>query len=555
MLSSIIETYKLPTNLTKSTQELFSPSTIKYTEFKSPKEHVDVLYMDNDQIPVWFSSRAGKLVPTVYTLWRAPFLLEKVYTNPHVIEVLIGGANLMLPGCAPSFGTIQKGDVVGICDTAHPNRVMAIGYAALDLKDITKTVGTTGIAVNVIHRVDDVICHVAKKKVEVPEQVEEVTMVLKEEEEEEEEEKGEEETDVQAKEEDSNQSTHGDDRSEDVTTDQVEKLTKELNDLTTDDVDYLLKRALYQTLTQTPVTPPLSSSQFMDQLVQNLATDHSDVNIKKSSWKKAAKFLKAMEKDGFLKLKGKGDDLTVVEVAKSSNNDTLKGFVPYKVKKPAKKSPSESSSNGKAAGSLILEHYYKPTSVLRPLYNSLDLELDAYYTTKELRKHLDQYIDKEQLVNPADKSTIIVNDFLSKIIPGNKNLVKRSQLLAPFEKQFSSFYTISKPGQSNGSLKKLRGTPPKVHIVIETKIGRKTITRVFNFETYGVDAEELSAELKLKCSGSATIRPNVQSPKIIEVVVQGSHSQKAVELLTTKFGLNPNWIDSEDKSKKSKKKK
>lgn len=537
MLASILETYKLPTNLAKTTEELVLPSTIKHTAFKAPKEYVSTLYTDDEQTPVWFATRSNELVPTVYTMWKAPFILPKVRTHPHVIEVLIGGADLMLPGCIPPFGEIHEGDIVGICDSENPDRVMAVGRANRDLSRVEKCVGTTGIAVKVMHRVEDVVCLVTKKKIEVPETVG-VEMEFKDE--------PKDETDNTSESTETTEPTESTEMEE--AQDPEQSAVDNLNTLTIEDIDHFFQRSLFQTLTQSTIIPPLNSSNFMDHIVQNLPLDHPQIQIKRTSWKKSAKFLKAMEKDGFLRLKGKGDDLVVVGVASKENNDHLKNFVPYKIKKRVvtDSRPKESSNQ------LILSKFFKGTSPVRQVFNSLDLDFTQYYTTNELREILNKYISKENLVNEKNKKNIVIDDVLAKIIPGQDTTVGRDKIFPPFLSRFSEFYTLTKPGQKSKA-KILKGSPPKVNIVTETKIGRKVITRVFNFQHYDIDPEELSMELKLKCSGSSTIQPNVQNPKVIEVLVQGSHALKVVELLTKKYGLHVSWIDSEDKSKKKKK--
>jgi translation initiation factor 2D len=57
--------------------------------------HVSVSVINKE--PLFFEFH-GQLFPTVYTLWQAGSLLQCVYTWPPVMEKLLGGADLMLPG-------------------------------------------------------------------------------------------------------------------------------------------------------------------------------------------------------------------------------------------------------------------------------------------------------------------------------------------------------------------------------------------------------------------------------------------------------------------------
>lgn len=546
MLSTIISTYDLPQGLSKETEEIILPSTIKQTTFRTVKEVVGTIYTDEDQTPVWFKTKDSELIPTVYTAWKAPFLLSIVHTHPHVIEVLEGGADLMLPGSVPPFSEkITKGGIVGVADTKDPYLVKAIGRSNYKLSEFERTIGTTGVAVTVYHTNDDMLFRLAKKKIRAPEELD-LEIKFKEEE------KGEEE---EVKEETVPEATESISETQEKTIKEdgeVEELAEEVDQLTVEDIDHFFRRSLYQTLTQTTLQFPLPASVFMNHINDNLAADHSSIQIKKTSWKKAAKYLKTMEKEGFLKLKGKGDDITVVSAINKDSNETLKNFVPYKIKKKA--APVKSSKNDKVSSGLILEKWYKPTSPLRQVFNDLDLVFAQYYSPAEVKDILNKYIAKHNLVNERNKKTVILDDVLFSITPKSEKIIGRDQILDPFLKKFSEFYKIVNPNeQQDNSSAPIRGSVPSVQIITETKIGRKLITRTSNFEPFGVNATDFANELKIKCSGSTTIGQNVQNPKLTEVTVQGPHGKIVVDLLTKKYGLNPNWVKFDDKSKPKKK--
>jgi translation initiation factor 2D len=515
----------------KPIEELILPSVIKHTTFKSPKDNIDTLYTDSEQTPLWFSSH-GQYIPTVYTTWKYPFL-RVIQTNHHVIERIINGADLMLPGCIPPFEGIHKDDIVGIVDYRTPSKTIAVGRVLMDMHEISECVGTTGVAVKVIHRYDDVVCHVVKKRVDIPDKVKSVEEINMEYKVGTAEDQPQPEDQPEQHEQHERYEQHEEERKEDT---KCNDLTDDMNSLTVEDNDHFFKRSLLQTLSQNPMFP-LNSSNFMDHINSNLLIEQT---IKKTSWKKSAKFLKAMEKDGLIKLKGKGDDLVIISYNK--DHEQLKTFNPYKVKKQASRKEKKEETE-----KIVLTKFYKPTNPVRMVFNSLDLEYNSCYIASDLKEILNKYITKEELVNEQNKKNIIINDVLANLT--KESTVGRDKLFPLFLAKFTQHYTISK-GLRTSKLQK--GNPPKVSIITETKIGRKTITRVFNFEPYEIDSEELSMDLKQKCSGSSTIHNNVQNPKIKEVLVQGSHASKIIELLVKKYGLNQGWIESEDKSKKKK---
>ncbi|KAH3672795.1 hypothetical protein WICMUC_004017 [Wickerhamomyces mucosus] len=557
MLGIIIETYNLPQGMAKETEEKILPSIIKQTTFRTIKGVAGIIYTDDDQVPVWFKTKDSELIPTVYTAWRAPFILSIVLTHPHVIEVLEGGADLMLPGSVPPFDDrIEKGSIVGIADTKNPYLIKAVGRSNHKLSNFKKTVGTSGVAIDIYHSHGDMLFRLIKKKIKAPEEPDlEIKLKEKETEEEEEEEevnepgdKGQ-KFDKEEKEEKGKEELSQPDNSE--KRDVQDKLVEEVTILSIDDVDHFFKRSLFQTLTQQDLQFPLPASIFMNHIIDNLATDIPAVQIKKTSWKKSAKYLKAMEKEGFLKLKGKGDDITVVSSVTKDNNEQLKHFVPYRVKKSkpqnTKSSRDENNSNG-----LVLEKLYKPTSPIRQIFNDLDMVFAQFYDPAEVKDILNKYIAKHNLVNEKNKKTILLDDVLFNVTPGSEKVIGRDQILSPFLKKFSEFHRITKAGEEERS-PPVRGTVPQVQIITETKIGRKVITRTSNFEPFGVEADDFSNELKVKCSGSTTIGQNTQNPKLMEVTVQGPHGKIVIDLLIKKYGLNPNWIKFDDKSKPKKK--
>nr|KAF6396611.1 eukaryotic translation initiation factor 2D [Rousettus aegyptiacus] len=96
------------------------------------------------------------LYPTVYTLWSYPDLLPTFTTWPLVLEKLVGGADLMLPGLVvPPAGLpqVQKGDLCAI--TLVGNRApVAIGVAAMSTSEML-TSGLKGRGFSVLHTYQD----------------------------------------------------------------------------------------------------------------------------------------------------------------------------------------------------------------------------------------------------------------------------------------------------------------------------------------------------------------------------------------------------------------
>lgn len=87
-----------------------------------------------DGVPIFLdTSGKGDFAPTVFSLWKVPHLLRRVWVkHPAVTQFIIGGADLMLPGVdvAPEDSVYDKDALVAVCVHGNP-APLAVGYAAM----------------------------------------------------------------------------------------------------------------------------------------------------------------------------------------------------------------------------------------------------------------------------------------------------------------------------------------------------------------------------------------------------------------------------------------
>lgn len=568
LLASICTTYNLPqAQLTKEAELDLLPATIKQAIYQSTQGHKGIVYLDENETPLWFKTRDSPSYPTVFTLWKAAYVLPVIKTHPHVIKVLTNGADLMLPGTIPPFDSrAVKGAVVGIVDSEHPTVIKAIGVCKLNMPQFSNVIGRTGIAVEVLHHMGDLLFKMNKYvDIPVPESVVD-EVPLKEEPEE----ATDEQTEVVEQTEASEQTevaeqTEVDEQSEaeevpevavDSKTD-FSDIAEELTELSLEDVDNFFIKSLQQTIKNDGIKPPITSSTFMSNHIYNNlpVIDPSYCNIKKTSWKKTAKFLKAMEKQKYITVKGKGDDLTITGIMAASD-PSLVNFVNHKtigsVKAKANSQAADSNKKDKK-NELKVTKLYKPTAKSRNFFNKINEVYDSYYTSQEIRKLLEVYIKVEKLVNTSNPKNIDLDAVLHSITQLKNEPQPRDVVYKSFLKNFSPYYAILKPGEEiNEDTVIRKGEPPVIKIVSQTKIGRKIVTSVLNFENFDIKPHILSEELKVKCSGSSTIGPSIHNPSLLEVSVQGPHGKTIIQLLNDK-GVPSTYIDFEDKVKKKKK--
>lgn len=555
LLNKLCESYHIDRSGLLKDQELaLLPATTKQATYHG-EDQKGTIYYDSNEKPIWFRNRDSNLYPTIYTLWTISGVLPVVLTNSFVIERIMDNANLMLPGCIPPFDKrMTKNTLVGIANYKTPDVVMAIGICALNLTQFDDVQGRQGTAVIVKHFVGDELFKLYDEKTVIPETVE-MTVPT-----------GDEES-VQAEEEDLN-TEHSDlahltssvnemNVSSAIDEEEESALPAEANDsadeeMRVEDIDNFFIRAFIQAVKTSKIGLPISSSTLMsDYVLKNLPRiDAKYKSVKKTSWKKSAKFLKSLEKMNYIILKGKGDDVTVVSI--TVPEETIRTFVTHKTGEA--KGPSQTPSKKENDNRLTVLSLYKPTNRSRMIFNSLDLEFNRLYSAPDIKAIINEYIKKNQLVSKKSPKLIDSDPALSSATGLNSETPgSRENIFTAFVKGCSPHYTVLNPGEEfSSSLIVKKGTPSKIQVTTQTVLGRKKTTTVLNFEQFHIKPQKLAEDLKNACSGSTAINPSKHNPSIMEVMVQGPHGNTAIDYLKSK-GVPIAFIEFTDKSKGKKK--
>lgn len=552
------------------------PATIKQANYQSIQGHKGTIYFDSDEVPRYFKTRDSPVYPSIYTLWKVGGILPTILTNDHVIEKLSSNANLMLPGCIPPFDSrATRGALVGIASYRTPTVVKAIGHCSLNLTQFDSVVGRQGTAVTIIHVIEDELCKLAENEIECPTSVEPYSPTAfnslnatiralygKDEEDDaenddevEEEEVGNEgiedlKEDTETKSGD-NVIVESSAQSE-TDNDLVDELSEAVEEVLVEDIDNFFIRAFIQLVKLNPkLELPISSSQFMGQyILKNLPKmDSKYCNIKKTSWKKSAKFLKSLEKTNYLTLKGKGDDVSIVSI--TVPQETIANFVTHKTNE-LNKANASSASKGSPNGLSVIS-LYKPTNKSRMLYNKIDKDYQKLHTQAELKQFINDYITVANLVDKKSPKYVNLDEHLRSATSIKEEKITRDKLVPAFTANHSPHFAVLKPGETTISPKMIhKGTPPKIKILTLTVLGRKKVTTVVGFEVYNIKSSVLAEDLKNKCSGSTSVGPCVHNPNLTEVMVQGPHGSTIMDYLKSR-GVPSSYIEFEDKSKGRKK--
>lgn len=640
LLTSICSNYGLDENtLTPEVKQSLLPKDIRHSRAITHTDRYKLLiYSDENGRPLWFKFESGfldKLIfPTVLTLWKNPYLAnDKSLNTPlNVLPVIQGGADLMIPGCFPPYPDLVKGQPV--IYLSYPEKIpLGVGVVLVN-QTCNLTRDIKGKAAQTIHTLDDTLVSQFKNETvitpglefdynipSITDQPEPVSNLA---------------TGIEnlATEEVKSEATVPPEQS-DSENPSGEKVSEEEDEsFTPQEADDFFMNALLLTIYQfrnpearittnpnltTDLELPISASQMLDSfVVPNLAIPVSaapNLTIKATSYKKANKFLKAMEKQELITTKEMRDGMYVTEVAEILKCPILQDFQPYTIRK--KKKPdsaadpsSVSSTKSKKDGNqMVALSLWKPHSSSNTFFNTVAKEnkdiftVQSYYDTDELKARIVTYINSHKLVNSKDKREVVVDEILIQAfglskrqsngpyVPGNST-IPRDKAVSYLQSQCTSFHLLYSPDDlilqqfneytaaNKGVvptplllrvLKPAKGQVPQVHVKTERRGGNKTVTTVSGLEAFGIVPAAFAEELRKACAGSTSVNPlkpggkgskgkgapppaPKEEPKDDgpkQVLVQGPQV-KAVETLLLKKGLRPAWIDSNDKEQKKK---
>lgn len=303
----------------------------------------------------------------------------------------------------------------------------------------------------------------------------------------------------------------------------------------------------------------------------------TSLQIKKTSWKNARKFIKALDKAKIARSKDRdGGECVILDI--DFEHAQVTSFAPYKL--PKKETPGAESSGGGggkaiAAGSspnddsigqqLKLINLFRPKSQLAPIFEASSADVKALYLPSELRLIIIAYIDAENLVSETNKRLIKIDPvFANAVFDGSTSLdrevlaigtVPRDALIDRITHSSSPFWVLLRNDETRESGRAKAGHAPKIHITLETRSGNKTVTKLSGVEAFHINPHPLAEELQKTCAGSANVSQLVgSSPKnpVQEIMVQGPQKDAVVRALE-KRGVHRHWVEVLDKTKGKKK--
>ncbi|GAB7365428.1 hypothetical protein MBLNU230_g6505t1 [Neophaeotheca triangularis] len=579
-------------------------------ELKQVSGTVYVGHHDDEEARIlWFEIEKA-IYPSVYTLWRNSDLVPLLHTPNIVVEKLKGGADLMTPGLAggPPFPKMaKKGRVVAIAGTDKPSVPIAIGLCDLDVSTLQNVAGVRGRAVENMHWAGDELWSYstnARPGQAPPAEIEGWTKVLQT--------RGlVEKTGDMSLDNDGDEDggvalANGDNieiaeqqqllpRNEHVPGEDAPSNDANTNTpskkLSVKEIDDAFRNAFLYAIHQHKVSNPsqanygfdfpVHQTQVMATMIQPFlpafnTDEKQQLQIKNTSWKNIKKFVKAMDKERIIKSKEKDRNETVI-LDIDFDDQAVRDFKPYRLPKKEtaggaalgrgeKATEQVGTGDGSVGQKLQVVVYYRPTAKLQPLFTGAEATGNMF-TASEVRPTVTKYIEANQLISESNKRQVKLDPTLANaVFDGStkldkeviaKGMVPRDALMDRVLKGMSESYAILRNEDDLSNVKARSGAPPKIHITLETRSGNKTVTKVSGLEAYYIQPRPLADELRKLCAGSTSVEPLAGGAKknekpVEEVMVQGPQKDAVVKALGRR-GVNPRWVEVQDKTKGKKK--
>ncbi|XP_058396168.1 eukaryotic translation initiation factor 2D isoform X2 [Diceros bicornis minor] len=457
------------------------------------------------------------LYPTVYTLWSYPDLLPTFTTWPLVLEKLVGGADLMLPGLVvPPAGLpqVERGDLCAIALVGN-RAPIAIGVAAMSTAEML-TSGLKGRGFSVLHTYQDHLWRSGGKSsppsiaplvldpLDLSEEKESVQadpalqgdmrhLTLE----------GEEEEDGEVQQMCGEKSLS--EASEDPS---VGGLNRDPTDSKTlqEQMDELLQQCFLQALKcrVRKADLPLLTSTLLGSHMFSCCPEGRQLDIKKSSFKKLSQFLQQMQQEHIIQVK---------ELSKG-----VESIVAVDWKHPRKGSVLEGG---------------------------------------EVRRIIINYAKKNDLVDADNKNLVKLDPVLCDCIleKNEQHTVMKlpwDSLLTRCLEKLQPAHQVTFPGQEP-IVKKGKICP--IDITLAQRASNKKVTMVRNLEAYGLDPCSVAAVLQQRCQASTTVTPAPGAKESLQVQIQGNQIHHVSWLLLEEYQLPRKYIQGLEKAPKPAKKK
>ena len=270
------------------------------------------------------------------------------------------------------------------------------------------------------------------------------------------------------------------------------------------------------------------------------------LDLKASSHKRMAAFVKAMQKRGLLHLKAKKTDVVITGVhhqhpevralpVSKDYDVALKAKTKAREKAERERRQAEEGEGRESkavtqAQRQVTVHYrYKPDALLRAALFDEEAELR---TMREVKERLQEYV-KEEGLEEGGGGAVRVDGVLARLLPASSTaaVVGKAALAKAVEAHLQAYHALTLlagqgvDGEKGEKVKWVKGEPAGVEVSLEQRQGRKLVTRVAGLGRLGVEEEGWAREAQRLFASSATVAEGVGKKgggKVaMDVLIQG----------------------------------
>ncbi|KAL3513308.1 hypothetical protein ACH5RR_026025 [Cinchona calisaya] len=574
--------------------ESLLPPKAEITVSKYPNRIL--VYCVEGGYPVFFDidGRGTGILPTVYALWKVPELLPAFWLKGgEVSRYVLGGADLMFPGIyipAEGLPNFLAGEPWAVKVPGNPASI-AVGWTTMSTPEALKA-GLRGKALKISHCYGDTLWESVENPY-VPnagffEDVvfEDPALVSAS--------KASDSCETGASVDDGNVASYEefgdvvdvkDDQSTvgsastalaDMANEVTEHLVSSLGDLkmnetaainelnagdqhslSVEDVDALLDKCLLQALHTTVKENdlPMPGSTLWSGHMLPCRPSGVTLDVKKSSYKKLSKWLQAKASAGLIAVKEDKHKKEVTLFSVNRSHPDYESFKPEKRKvlKGGQSTVEQGINDGQVPKVFEVAEIYKPSVHVNPIFILIGAEPGKLYSSSEASDTVFQYVEKQNLVKPTDKSVVTLDATLCDAL--YKGVIKKGStypteidkkdLGSTFISRMQAHHQVMR---GSDTVVRKGGLKP-IQIMTERRQGSKKVTKLSGLESFLIDAEALSSELQKKFACSTTVA-ELPGKKGLEVLVQGGVIDDLAKHLIEQYRIPKRYIEVLDKTKK-----
>lgn len=316
----------------------------------------------------------------------------------------------------------------------------------------------------------------------------------------------------------------------------------------TESPDDRLKQAFLMSIKKMgkkPPTPLLTSNFYRNHILEV----DSDIDIKKTTYKKLSKFLQDMASYNYLTVKEEPKGVEKIVAFNITHPDVVNTILSV--------TPSGgpgSKSNGDDLFVKEMKELYTVTSETKKFFNVFDIKCGEGIEPAQVKKYVKDYVCNNKLQDMGNIRQIHVDDMLREVCQFDENnkVVPFDVVLATITDLMDHSYAMR-----NKNELKTGGKQATIKMTLATRCGNKKVTLVDGMELFGIRLPEFAQACKVGVAASTSIiRPDCPANHNKgQLMVQGNQIRFVQKLLTDTYKIPPKYITGMDLAKKEKKKK